>query len=82
AGASGPFRSWTSSPREPDRWTADIAIPDWAIEDDGTLILGITRTMQDGTRAAWPRPMLPWQREPGRIRIDLDAWNDLKSPGR
>lgn len=47
-----------------------------------TLRLGIERTDPLGRRSAWPRPMTPWQTEPGRLRIDVAAWGGLDRPGR
>jgi len=78
-GRSGVYRNWSPTPREPDRWTAMIELPDWAIGDNGTVELGIVREDACGNRWAWPRPLLPWQDEPGRLRVDLRAWNSLDS---
>jgi hypothetical protein len=39
------------------------------------LRLGWTATDgRTGQRVAWPRPMLPWDITPGRLLIDIDAW--------
>lgn len=39
------------------------------------LRLGWTATDgRTGQRVAWPRPMLPWDLTPGRLLIDIDAW--------
>jgi|GEM_PF-4139288 len=46
-----------------------------------TLIqLGYTFTPADGRRAAWPRPMLPWQTLPARLAIDPAAWDQGLTP--
>ncbi|MEL7472210.1 MAG: hypothetical protein AAGK04_02750 [Planctomycetota bacterium] len=55
------------------QWTATIPIPPVLIGDDGTLFLGVER-IGAGERQAWPRPMLPWQTEPGRAAGDLSRW--------
>jgi hypothetical protein len=57
-------------------WSFLLPIPRGAIERDGLLRLALTRTDARGRRSAWPRPMLPWQREPGRIAVDTTAWSD------
>lgn len=57
-------------------WSFHLPIPRDAIERDGLLRLALTRTDARGRRSAWPRPMLPWQREPGRIAVDTTAWSD------
>lgn len=66
--------------REPGRWTAHVPIPGRCIEADGTLRLGIERFDARGQRSAWPRPMLPWQTEPGRVAVDTTAWGELGAP--
>jgi hypothetical protein len=55
--------------RTSDRWSFRLPIPAECIEPSGEIRLGITRTDLAGTRAAWPRPMLPWQDEPGRLSL-------------
>lgn len=60
--------------RETDRWFAWVPVPAGAIEPTQRLRLAIERTDARGLRTAWPRPMLPWQTEPGRALIDLSAW--------
>lgn len=57
-------------------WSFHLPIPRGAIERDGLLRLALTRTDARGRRSAWPRPMLPWQREPGRIVVETTAWTD------
>lgn len=56
------------------RWSAWVPLPSGAIEPDGILRIGIERTDARGVRSAWPRPMLPWQIEPGRAALDTSAW--------
>lgn len=57
-------------------WAFDLALPASVIGPDGVLRLGVERGW-DGHRAAWPRRMLPWQDEPGRLPIDTRAWSGL-----
>ena len=57
-------------------WTCWLSLPSSAIEADGLLRLGVERVDGDGVRMAWPRPMLPWQREPGRLAIGTETWGD------
>lgn len=57
------------------RWTAVAALPSSLIDPQGELRLGVIRVDARGTRAAWPRPMLPWQIEPARLRIDTRRWD-------
>lgn len=59
---------------EPDRWTVRMPIPARAVGDDMRMRIGLERNDRFGRRTAWPRPMLPWQTEPGRAEIDLAAW--------
>ncbi len=67
--------------REETRWTCQLDIPPLAIEPDAALLLAIERVDHRGLRSAWPRAMLPWQREPGRAAVDLSHWGEL-SAGR
>lgn len=67
--------------RQGDTWTARIPIPPRCIEQDGTLRIGLGRTDALGRGTSWPRPMLPWQVEPGRISVDTSAWSRLGSGG-
>ncbi|MBX3386784.1 MAG: hypothetical protein KF768_09450 [Phycisphaeraceae bacterium] len=71
------------APTSRARWSAWIRIPASCLEPADpvrgtgprqTLRLGIERTDPRGRRSAWPRPMTPWQSEPGRLRIDLSRW--------
>lgn len=66
---------------EPGRWAARIEIPESCVEPDGTLRLGIERGDARGVHSAWPRRMLPWQTEPGRLAVDTGSWSGI-SAGR
>lgn len=65
--------------REPGRWALRFDIPESCIEPGGTLRLGIERGDARGVHSAWPRRMLPWQNEPGRLAIDTRAWSGLSA---
>lgn len=71
--ADGELAAQVEVTAEPDRWTVRMPIPRRAIEGD-RLLIGLERADRFGRRTAWPRPMLPWQTEPGRAAIDLAAW--------
>jgi len=58
-------------------WSAIIDLPESAIEPGGLLRLGLTRDLPEGVRHAWPRRMLPWQTEPGRLAFDLSTWDGM-----
>lgn len=58
-------------------WSAVVTLPVEALEDASTLIVGVEREQPAGVRAAYPRPMLPGQGEPGRIALDLSAWGGI-----
>jgi len=75
--ASGGSTAVTASIlREEDRWIAVVPIPPEAIEPGGLVRVGVERIRADGRRSAWPRPMHPWQSEPGRLGIDTTAWDE------
>jgi hypothetical protein len=40
------------------------------------LRMGAVRIDSAGRRSAWPRPMMPWQEQPGRALIDMGAWEE------
>lgn len=61
-----------------DRWVAWIPVPASAIEAGSLLRIGAMREADDGWRAAWPRPMLPWQEQPARLLIDLGGWSPVR----
>lgn len=65
--------------RQADRWVAQVPIPARCIEADGTLRLAVQRSDARGRRSAWPRPMLPWQVEPGRVAVNTSAWGSVAS---
>lgn len=67
-----PGEPWASVVRKPDRWMARIRLPEAAATP--RMRLGIERIDARASRSAWPRPMLPWQAEPGRAIVDLAAW--------
>lgn len=58
-----------------DRWTFRVRVPRAAVGADGVLTLGMERLGSQGRRWSWPRAMTPWQVEPGRLRLWLNAWN-------
>ncbi len=64
--------------RSGDRTFYWIPVPTAAIEAGKVLRLGLVRIDERGRRSAWPRPMLPWQTEPGRIAVDLSSWSPVK----
>lgn len=76
AGAAPP----TAVSRIPGGWCTTVTLPAAAIENSGTLRLSIEHTASNGMRSTWPRPMLPWQTEPGRLSIDTAAWNREMKP--
>jgi hypothetical protein len=59
-----------------DRWAVRLTLPQDAVAAHGLLQIGIVRVDPHGLRSAWPRPMLPWQEEPGRAALDLAAWGE------
>ncbi|MCB9845231.1 MAG: hypothetical protein H6811_04500 [Phycisphaeraceae bacterium] len=61
---------------EPGRWIADVALPRHA-QPQFELVLGLELIGSDGSRATWPRRVMPWQDEPSRARIDVSTWNGL-----
>jgi hypothetical protein len=77
-GIEGPLRG-TSITRQGDVWSARVPIPARCIEQDGTIRIGVERTDGLGRRTSWPRSMLPWQTEPGRIAVDTGAWGTVSA---
>jgi hypothetical protein len=61
--------------RGADRWSFRLTLPPGAVEKDGTVRIAIVRTDALGQRSSWPRPMLPWQQQPGRAALDVRAWS-------
>lgn len=73
AGKASPSGKATLT-RAADRTSIFIPLPASAIEAGHILRIGMIFMDAEGRRAAWPRPMLPWHNEPGRIAVDLDTW--------
>jgi hypothetical protein len=67
-----------AGPDKPTRWLAIVPIPDDAVENETIVRLSLTRISPSGVRSSWPRAMLPWQSEPGRLALDLGAWSGLE----
>jgi hypothetical protein len=61
-----------------DRWIAHVPIDSRLIDPSGHLLVGLVRTDARGVRSSWPRPMLPWQVEPGRLTVDTRAWGEIR----
>jgi len=59
-----------------DAWIIRFTLPRSAIDADDVARLGLELVTREG-RFAWPRPMLPWQMEPGRLAVDLGAWDQV-----
>jgi len=72
--ADGPVE--TIATRTPEGWVLRFAIPPSEIDQFGVLRLAVER-IGPGGRVSWPRPMLPWQMEPGRFGLDLRAWDQV-----
>ncbi len=58
---------------EKGRWVVQMKVPPELIEGDGTLRLAMTRSDRRGRRWSYPRPMLPWDEQPGRVAIATRA---------
>ncbi|MBL0926525.1 MAG: hypothetical protein IBJ11_02590 [Phycisphaerales bacterium] len=59
-------------------WTAVVPIPVELVDNPATapsLLMGLSRTDARGVRYTWPRPLMPGQLEPGRVRVDLAGWS-------
>lgn len=74
--------SGASVSRQGDVWTARVPIPSRCVESDGTLRIGIERMDGLGRRTSWPRAMMPWQTEPGRVALDTRAWDGGERAGK
>lgn len=70
----------TAVSRIPGGWCATVTLPAAAVESSGTLRLAVEHVAANGLRSAWPRAMMPWQNEPGRLSIDTAAWNRELKP--
>jgi len=62
-------------------WSSVVEIPPGLIAKDGTIDLAVERIDGRGTRASWPRPMMPDQREPGRATVRLVPWDSFEDGG-
>ncbi len=71
-----------------ERWSAWITLPAACLDAAQTnrglptaesIRIGFERTEANGDRSSWPRPMTPWQLEPGRLRLDLSTWGGLEN---
>jgi hypothetical protein len=70
----------TAVSRVPGGWCATVTLPPAAIDASGVLRIGVEHVASSGLRSCWPRPMLPWQTEPGRWAIDTTAWDRELKP--
>ncbi len=61
--------------RDGSGWRVVLPVPPEAIGPGGVLRVGMVRVDGQGSRSAWPRAMMPWQTEPGRLSIDLTQWD-------
>ncbi|MHC4810266.1 MAG: hypothetical protein ACYTEV_07850 [Planctomycetota bacterium] len=62
-------RSWT------DRWYARITLPaDWI--DGDAMTLAVRRRSPHGGDVTVPGPAPAWGGDPGRVRLDLRAWDE------
>ncbi|MEM9083074.1 MAG: hypothetical protein AAGB34_05705, partial [Planctomycetota bacterium] len=55
--------------RSETRWSAIIDLPTEAESEDGSILFAVEHLRANDTVASWPRPMLPGQNEPGRVRL-------------
>lgn len=63
-----------------DRWSSIIELPAalQPILAEEWLTVGFIRIGPGGSKSSWPRPLLPGQSEPGRIRLDLRDWSESR----
>lgn len=61
-------------------WGCVVPIDDALQEPGGAIIIGLERECPEGVRAAFPRPMMPGQPEPGRLLLDMSAWGGVPEP--
>lgn len=62
-----------------NHWSAIVDLPTEAMErvaSEGSLAFGFIRTGPGQRRSSWPRPLMPGQHEPGRVRLDLRGWEN------
>lgn len=45
----------------------------------GQVSIALEALSPTGERAAWPRRMLPWQRTPARLGVDLTDWHGVRA---
>lgn len=55
-------------------WAFDAELPAESVDEDDVLRIGLVRQVGD-RRTSWPRRMTPGQDEPGRIGVDVTAWD-------
>ncbi|CAN5848466.1 hypothetical protein BH11PLA1_BH11PLA1_14720 [soil metagenome] len=75
----GAFRTTARAPDDghPASWSVWVTLPPRAVDAHGILRLALQRTDARGVHSAWPRAMLPWQIESGRIAFDTSTWLGL-----
>ncbi len=56
-------------------WACTLGLGDLA----GEVSVAIEALSATGERAAWPRRMLPWQRTPARLGVDLTDWHGVRT---
>lgn len=66
---------WTEARSGVRSWRVSVPVPASAIERGERLRIALVRVDERGVRSAWPRAMMPWQREPGRALLDLGGWD-------
>jgi hypothetical protein len=62
---------------EEGHWACWMPVPAAAVEADGSIRIAVERVDSRGVRSAWPRAMLPWQREPGRAVLTTRSWGGV-----
>jgi hypothetical protein len=72
AGLPGTTGTPAPSDAAPDAAAGTAASP----QATRLLRMGLVRVDSAGRRSAWPRPMMPWQEQPGRALIDMAAWEE------
>jgi hypothetical protein len=67
-----------------DRWLCRVVLPDAWLESQAgklTLRLGVQRSHADGSAVeTGPATGPPWAQAPGRVTLDLGAWEGLPEP--
>ncbi len=61
--------------RTADGWAVRLKLPAGVVGREGLIVLGMVRVDGRKERSAWPRAMVPWEGEPGRVAIDPKAWD-------